>query len=96
MRLRLPRECVEDYLSINSCSTKTYIIDMLFLSASDKPGSGNSNDLHFVIVEIFEEQIRLAPTELTFVPKFRGVLLGDVLARRVPVSALWRYRAPLQ
>jgi hypothetical protein len=34
MRLRLPRECVEDYLSINICSTKTYIIGMLFLSAS--------------------------------------------------------------
>ena len=30
-------------------------------------------DLHFVTVEIFEEQIRLAPTELTFVPKFMGV-----------------------
>ena len=27
--------------------------------------------LHFVTVEIFEEQMRLAPTELTFVPKFR-------------------------
>ena len=53
-------------------------------------------DLHFVTVEIFEEQMRLAPTELTFVPKFRGVLLGDVLARRVPVSSLWRYRVSLQ
>ena len=40
--------------------------------------------------------MRLAPTELTFVPKFRGVLLGDVLARRVPVSAFWRYRVSLQ
>src|SRR6266850_1160856 len=39
--------------------------------------------------------IRLAPTELTFVSKFRSVLLGDVLARRVPVSAFWHYRLSL-
>ncbi len=32
-------------------------------------------DLHFVTVAIFEEQIRFAPTELTFVSKFMGVLL---------------------
>jgi hypothetical protein len=53
-------------------------------------------DLHFVTGEIFEEQIRLTPSELTFVPKFRGEVLGDVLARRVPVSAFWRYRVSLQ
>ena len=29
-------------------------------------------------------------------PRFMGVLLGDVLARRVPVSAFWRYRVSLQ
>ena len=69
---------------------------MLFLSASDKRALGTQTIFHFVIVETFEEQIKLTPTELTFVPKFRGVLLGDVLARRVPVSALWRYRASLQ
>ena len=40
--------------------------------------------------------MRLAPTELTFVSKFRSVLLGDVLARRVPVSAFCRYRVSLQ
>src|SRR4026209_671524 len=34
--------------------------------------------------------------EITFVSKFRSVLLGDVLARRVPVSAFCRYRVSLQ
>ena len=39
--------------------------------------------LRFVTVEIdLEEQMRLAPTELTFVSKVRSVLLGDVLASR--------------
>ena len=33
-------------------------------------------------------------TDLTFVP-IRGVLLDDVLARRVPVSFFWRYRVSL-
>ena len=28
--------------------------------------------------------------------KFKGVLLGNVLARRVPVSGFWRYRVSLQ
>ena len=53
-------------------------------------------DLHFVTLQIFVEQIRLAPRELTFVPKFMGALLGHVLASRVPVSAFWRYRVSLQ
>jgi hypothetical protein len=53
--------------------------------------------LHFVTVEIdLEEQMRLAPTELTFDPKFRRVLLGEVLPRRVPDSAFWRYHVSLQ
>jgi hypothetical protein len=34
--------------------------------------------------------------ELTFVSKFRSVLLGDVLASRVLVSAFWRYHVSLQ
>ena len=37
----------------------------------------------------------LSPTDLTFVP-IQGALLGDVLARRVPVSAFCRYRVSLQ
>ena len=41
------------------------------------------------------EQIRLAPTEFTFVLKFMGALLGDVLARRIPVNAFCRYRVSL-
>src|SRR5207248_9886892 len=58
---------------------------------------GNSNAIStFVTVEIdLEEQMRLAPTELTFVSKFRSVLLGDALARRVPVSAFCHYRVSL-
>jgi hypothetical protein len=40
--------------------------------------------------------MRLAPTELTFVSKFRSVLPGDVLASRVLVSAFWHYRVSLQ
>ena len=40
--------------------------------------------------------MRLAPTELTFVSKFRSVLLGDVLASRVLVSAFWHYRVSLE
>ena len=73
-----------------------YIIGKLFLLASDKHRLWElKRDLHFVAGSIFEEQIRLAPTELAFVPKFSGALLGDVLARRVPVSAFWRYRVCL-
>ena len=34
--------------------------------------------------------------ELTFVSKFRSVLLGDVLASRVLVSAFWHYRVSLE
>ena len=53
--------------------------------------------LHFVTVEIdLEEQMRLAPTELTFVSKVRSVLLGDVSASRVLVSASGPYRVSPQ
>ena len=46
--------------------------------------------LYLVTVAIdLENQMRLAPTELTFVPKFTDVFLGDVLARRIPVSFFW-------
>ena len=73
------------------------IIGMLFLSASEKLPWELKRDLHFVIGEIdLEGQMRLAPTELTFVSKFMGVLLGDVRAFRVPVSAFWHYRVSLQ
>src|SRR5438046_513625 len=41
------------------------------------------------------EQITLAPTEFTLVLKFMGAFLGDVLARRIPVSAFCRYRVSL-
>jgi hypothetical protein len=68
---------------------------MLFWSALDKQALGAQTLSPLVTVEIFEELIRLTPTELTFVP-IRGVLLGDVLARRVPVSFFWRYRVSLQ
>ena len=44
----------------------------LFLLASNKQVWELKHDLHFVTVEIFEEQIRIAPTELIFVPKFRA------------------------
>ena len=69
---------------------------MLFLSASNNRLWELKRRLHFVTVEIdLEEQMRLAPTELTFVSKFRSVLLGDVLASRVLVSAFWHYRVTL-
>ena len=43
---------------------------MLFLLASDKHRLWElKRDLHFVAGSIFEEQIRLAPEELTFVSK---------------------------
>src|SRR5947207_15289929 len=70
---------------------------MLFLSASNKQALGTQTPSHFITVEIdLEEQLRLAPRELTFVSKFRSVLLGDVLASRVLVSAFWHYRVSLQ
>ena len=69
---------------------------MLFFSASNKQALGAQTLSPLVTVEIFEELIRLAPTELTFVSKFRSVLLGDVLASRVLVSAFWHYRVSLQ
>src|SRR5258705_6480294 len=40
--------------------------------------------------------MRLTPTELIFVSKFRSLLLGDLLASRVLVSAFWRYRVSFQ
>ena len=49
--------------------------------------------MHVIFVD---NQIRLVPIELTFVPKFRGVLLGDVVARPVLASFFWRYRVSLQ
>ena len=45
-----------------------YIIGMLLSSASSKQAYELKCDLHFVTVGIFEEQIRLAPTELTLCP----------------------------
>ncbi len=63
--------------------TTPNIIGMLFLSASNKQALELKRRLRFVTVEIdLEEQMRLTPTELTFVSKVRSVLLGDVLTRR--------------
>jgi len=68
-------------LSYQYCRITPNIIGMLFLSASEKLPWELKRDLHFVVGEIdLEGQMRLAPTEPTFVSKFRSVLLGDVLA----------------
>jgi hypothetical protein len=72
------------------------MIGMLFLAVSDKQALRTQTRSLLPNRRDLEEQIRLAPAELTLVPQFTGVLLGDVLARRVPVSAFWRHRVSLQ
>ena len=70
--------------STSYCRTMSYI-GMYFCRLRIAVLWELKRDLHFVAVEIFEEQIRLAPTELTFVPRFRVY----------SYATLWRVAFPL-
>ena len=72
-----------------------YIIGMHFCRPLIKPPLGTQMRSPLRNRRDLAEQITLAPTEFTLVLKFMGAFLGDVLARRIPVSAFCRYRVSL-